>query len=413
MNCNEKMRMKNNNFCVIMAGGIGSRFWPYSRNNKPKQFLDFFGTGRSLLQMTVDRFRPLMPIEHIVVVTNVAYREQILEQIPDMKPEQVLCEPARRNTAPAIAYAVAHIKGMLRQEAIAAGVLDKDDPMDLSHEYCDANIIVAPSDHLILNEQEFQQVVRCGLAFIGAHDSLLTLGMKPTRPETGYGYIQVNKDRCAERPSDDCQTADASEVPTAGETPASPVVPVKTFTEKPNLELAKVFVESGEFLWNSGIFLWNMRTICSAFRSFLPEMDRLFRSGAKVFGTAGEEAFIQEKFPTCPNISIDYGVLEKAQNVYVLPADFGWSDLGTWGSLYDLSEKDEQKNVTLHCEAMYYESESNVVTLESGKLAVIAGLKDMIVAESDGVLLICPKDHEQNIRNIVTEVTEKYGGKYS
>ena len=392
--------MRNNNFCVIMAGGIGSRFWPYSRNNKPKQFLDFFGTGKSLLQMTVDRFRPLMPIEHIVVVTNVAYREQILEQIPDMKPEQVLCEPARRNTAPAIAYAVAHIKGMLRQEAIAAGALDKDDPMDLSHEYCDANIIVAPSDHLILNEQEFQQVVRCGLAFIGAHDSLLTLGMKPTRPETGYGYIQI-EDRAA------------SEVPTAGETPASPVVPVKTFTEKPNLELAKVFVESGEFLWNSGIFLWNMRTICSAFRSFLPDMDRLFRSGAKVFGTAGEEAFIQEKFPTCPNISIDYGVLEKAQNVYVLPADFGWSDLGTWGSLYDLSEKDEQKNVTLHCEAMYYESEGNVVTLESGKLAVIGGLKDMIVAESDGVLLICPKDREQNIRNIVTEVTEKFGGRYS
>lgn len=400
MNCKEKAGMRNNNFCVIMAGGIGSRFWPYSRNNKPKQFLDFFGTGRSLLQMTVDRFRPLMPIEHIVVVTNVAYREQILAQIPDMKPEQVLCEPARRNTAPAIAYAVAHIKGMLRQEAIAAEVLDKDDPMDLSHEYCDANIIVAPSDHLILNEQEFQQVVRCGLAFIGAHDSLLTLGMKPTRPETGYGYIQI-EDRTA------------SEVPTAGETPAFPVVPVKTFTEKPNLELAKVFVESGEFLWNSGIFLWNMRTICSAFRSFLPEMDRLFRSGAKVFGTTGEEAFIQEKFPTCPNISIDYGVLEKAQNVYVLPADFGWSDLGTWGSLYDLSEKDEQKNVTLHCEAMYYESEGNVVTLESGKLAVIGGLKDMIVAESDGVLLICPKDREQNIRNIVTEVTEKFGGRYS
>ena len=401
MNCKEKAGMRNNNFCVIMAGGIGSRFWPYSRNNKPKQFLDFFGIGKGLLQMTVDRFRPLMPIEHIVVVTNVAYREQILEQIPDMQPEQVLCEPARRNTAPAIAYAVAHIKGMLRQEAIAAGVLDKDDPMDLSHEYCDANIIVAPSDHLILNEQEFQQVVRCGLAFIGAHDSLLTLGMKPTRPETGYGYIQI-EDRAT------------SEVPTARDTiGASPVVPVKTFTEKPNLELAKVFVESGEFLWNSGIFLWNMRTICSAFRSFLPEMDRLFRSGAKVFGTAGEEAFIQEKFPTCPNISIDYGVLEKAQNVYVLPADFGWSDLGTWGSLYDLSEKDEQKNVTLHCEAMYYGSEGNVVTLESGKLAVISGLKDMIVAESDGVLLICPKDREQNIRNIVTEVTEKFGGRYS
>ncbi|MGN0236068.1 MAG: mannose-1-phosphate guanylyltransferase [Paludibacteraceae bacterium] len=388
-----------------MAGGIGSRFWPYSRNSRPKQFLDFFGTGRSLLQMTVDRFRPLMPIEHIVIVTNVAYREQILEQIPDMKPDQVLCEPARRNTAPAIAYAVAHIKGMLRQEAIAAGVLDKDDPMDLSHDYCDANIIVAPSDHLIMNEQEFQRVVQCGLKFIAAHDSLLTLGMKPTRPETGYGYIQVNTDRAAH-----CQDVGQ---PSGQTTAWSDIYAVKTFTEKPNLELAKVFVESGEFLWNSGIFLWNMRAICSAFRSFLPDMDGLFRSGATVFGTAGEEAFIQEKFPTCPNISIDYGVLEKAQNVYVLPADFGWSDLGTWGSLYDLSKKDEQQNVTLHCDALYYESEGNVVTLEHGKLAVIGGLKDMIVAESDGVLLICPKAHEQNIRNIVTEVAEKFGGRFS
>ena len=380
---------RNNNFCVIMAGGIGSRFWPYSRNSKPKQFLDFFGTGRSLLQMTIDRFRPLVPIEHILVVTNVAYREQILAQVPDMQPDQILCEPARRNTAPCIAYAMAHIKGVLRQEAIAAGVLDKDDPMDLSHPYCNANVVVAPSDHLILNETEFQRIVSKGLAFAAKNDALLTLGMKPTRPETGYGYIQK------------------------GATETDGIYTVKTFTEKPNQELAKVFVESGEFLWNSGMFVWNMRAIGAAFRTLLPDMDALFRSGAKVFGTADEEAFIQEKFPTCPNISIDYGVMEKAQNVYVLPADFGWSDLGTWGSLYDLSGKDEAQNVTLHCDATYYNSQRNIVTLEPGKLAVIEGLNDMIVAESEGVLLICPKEREQNIRNIVNDAAERFGGKFS
>ena len=377
------------NFCVIMAGGIGSRFWPYSRNNKPKQFLDFFGTGRSLLQMTIDRFRPLVPIEHIIVVTNVAYREQILAQVPDMRPDQILCEPARRNTAPCIAYAMAHIKGMLRQEAIRAGVLDSDMPMDMSHDYCAANIVVAPSDHLIVDEQEFQRIVGQGLQFVSQEDALLTLGMKPTRPETGYGYIQMETEE------------------------KGSIRKVKTFTEKPNADLAKVFVESGEFLWNSGIFLWNLRSIDAAFRSFLPDMDALFRAGENLFGTAKEEAFIEEKFPTCPNISIDYGVLEKAQNVCVLPADFGWSDLGTWGSLYDLSEKDEAENVALHCNASFYDSERNIVTLEHGKLAVIEGLHDMIVAESDGVLLICPKAHEQNIRNIVNDVAERYKDKYN
>lgn len=382
---------QNNRFCVIMAGGIGSRFWPFSRNEKPKQFLDFFGTGKSLLQMTVDRFRPLMPIEHIMIVTNVAYREQILEQIPDMHPSQILCEPARRNTAPAIAYAVAHIKGLRRQEAILAGELDKDDPMDLYHPYCDANIIVAPSDHLILNEQAFQRVASDGLDFVAKNDAILTLGMRPTRPETGYGYIQLKHD----------------------EQPNEQIFKVKTFTEKPNLDLAKVFVESGEFLWNSGIFLWNMRTICSAFRSFLPDMDAQFLSGAKIFGTDQEDAFIQDTFPTCPNISIDYGVLEKAKNVFVMPADFGWSDLGTWGSLYELSDKDAAQNVSLHCEASFYQSEGNIVTLEKGKLAVIDGLKDMIVAESNGVLLICPREREQNIRTIVKDITEQYGNKYN
>lgn len=383
-----------NNYCVIMAGGIGSRFWPFSRNQKPKQFLDFFGTGRSLIQMTVDRFRPLIPIENILIVTNVLYKDLILEQIPDLRPEQVLCEPARRNTAPCIAYATARIKALQLQKAIAAGQLEQKESVDISHSAFEANVVVAPSDHLILQEQAFQDVIAKGLRFVDQHDSILTLGMRPTRPETGYGYIQMAEGKSAPNLQNEIRK-------------------VKTFTEKPNLDLARVFVESGEFLWNSGIFLWNLRTIYSAFRSFLPDLEEVFRSGEEYIGTEKEEEFIQEKFPTCPNISIDYGVLEKAQNVYVQPADFGWSDLGTWGSLYDLSEKDNQKNVTLHCEAIYYGSEGNVVTLEPGKLAVIEGLKDMIVAESDGVLLICPKNHEQNIRNIVTEVSEKFDGKYN
>lgn len=371
--------MKNNNYCVIMAGGIGSRFWPFSTNQRPKQFLDFFGTGRSLIQMTVDRFRELVPIENMLIVTNVMYRDLILEQIPDMKPEQVLCEPARRNTAPCIAYAVAHISAMQARRG----------------EGLDANIVVAPSDHLILQEEKFLRTVRTGFEFIEQNDALLTLGMKPTRPETGYGYIQVQ--------SEDGKVQNVEGVPT----------PVKTFTEKPNLELAKVFFESGEFLWNSGIFIWNLRTIRRAFREFLPEIADKFLAAEPFMSTEREEAYIQEMFPTCPNVSIDYGVMEKAKGVHVIPASFGWSDLGTWGSLYELSEKDENSNVSLHCETAFYESEGNIVTLENGKLAVLQGMKDMIVAESGNVLLICQKKAEQHIRDFVNDANVKYDGRYN
>ncbi len=378
--------MMKNNYCVIMAGGIGSRFWPFSRNAKPKQFLDFFGTGRSLLQMTVDRFRPLVPIENMLIVTNVRYLDLVLQQIPDMKPEQVLCEPARRNTAPCIAYAVAHIKSMVRQRAgVDATVAWDDDRLN-------ANIVVAPSDHLILQEEKFRDTIARGFDFILHNDALLTLGMKPTRPETGYGYIQAEN--------------------------TTPIVEgnickVRAFTEKPELELAKVFVESGDFLWNSGIFIWNLRAIRHAFRQHLPDMVDKFLEGEAQMGTDKEEAFIQEMFPTCPNVSIDYGVMEKADNVYVMPSDFGWSDLGTWGSLYDLSRKDENANVTLHCDATYYDSMGNVVTLPHGHLAVIQGLENTIVAESDGVLLICKRDAEQQIRQLCMDAEVKYEGKYN
>ena len=399
-----------------MAGGIGSRFWPFSRADKPKQLLDFFGTGRSLLQMTIDRFRPLVPIENMIVATNVAYKEQILAQVPDMKEDQVLCEPARRNTAPCIAYAVEHIRAIAKSE--------------------DVNIVVAASDHLIMEEDKFRQTIAHAFDFVSEHDAILTLGMKPTRPETGYGYIQyiqetsgsalasvsVGSDSPSAFPFQSQKSIGFStiksrvcldKVSTTLNEKYADIYPVKTFTEKPNLEMAKVFLESGEFLWNSGIFIWNMRTIRAAFEQHLPEVARLFKEGEQWMGTDREEAFIEDIFPKCPNISIDYGVMEKAQNVFVLPSDFGWSDLGTWGSLYELSKKDETGNVSLHSQALFYDSKDNIVTLESGKLAVVQGMEDMIVAEENGVLLICKKGEEQRIKQFVADAQEKFEGRYN
>ena len=355
-----------NNYCIIMAGGIGSRFWPFSRNNRPKQFLDFFGTGRSLLQMTFDRFSRLMPVENILIVSNILYRDLILEQLPEIKPSQVLLEPNRRNTAPCIAYAVNRIKSMT----------DK------------ANIVVAPSDHLIMKEIDFIDAIKTGLDFVENNDSLLTLGIKPSRPETGYGYIQIDEGDSSLRK-------------------------VKTFTEKPNAELAQIFFETGEFFWNSGIFLWNLQTIDHAFHSLLPEVALKFDGGKNVYNTVDEQKFIDDMYATCPNISIDYGIMEKAANVHVLCSDFGWTDLGTWGSLYEMSEKDVDANVTLKCKTMFYESKSNIVALPSDKLAVIQDLNGYIVAESDNVLLICKLEDEQRIRQFVNDVNVNQNGQFS
>lgn len=355
-----------NNYLVIMAGGIGSRFWPFSRNNRPKQFLDFFGTGKSLLQLTVSRFSPIVPISNVYIVTHVMYKDMILEQLPEMSEKQILLEPTRRNTAPCIAYAVARINA-----------IDKE-----------ANIIVAPSDHLILNENAFVETIRKGLDFVSSNNSLLTLGMKPTRPETGYGYIQMEEGTTALRK-------------------------VKTFTEKPNLELAQVFYKSGEFLWNSGIFLWNIKTIIRAFELYQPKIAEIFAEGHDVMNTDRETEFINNRFCECPSISIDYGVMEKADNVSVLAADFGWSDLGTWGSLYELSDKDADGNVNLNGLAQFYNSKNNIVSVPDGQLVVVQGLKDYIVAESDRVLLICPKSEEQSIRQVVNDVQVKFDGKYN
>lgn len=402
------MTKKENNYCVIMAGGIGSRFWPFSREEKPKQFLDFFGTGKSLLQMTVDRFRPIVPIENMFIVTNVAYKQIILEQVPDLSEVQILCEPARRNTAPCIAYATAHIRALCLQRAYgytkANKGFTKDGKLTVGSEgsqlpgYLDidwtkpemqANIVVAASDHLILEEEKFRETISKAFDFVSEHKAICTLGMQPTRPETGYGYIQFVRDELngGERISE-----------------LKDIYPVKTFTEKPNLEMAKVFLQSGDFLWNSGIFVWNLQTISEAFRYLLPEVADRFREGELLMGTEEEEKFIEQIFPKCPNISIDYGIMEKADNVFVIPSSFGWSDLGTWGSLYELSTKDANSNVSLHSEAHFYEAKGNIVVLEKGKTAIVQGVEDMIIAEEGGKLLVCKRAEEQRIKQFVSEL---------
>ena len=356
----------SNNYCVIMGGGIGSRFWPYSRKNLPKQFLDFFGTGRSLIQQTFDRYKKIVPIENIFITTNVLYKELIQEQLPELDKSQILLEPTRRNTAPCIAWASYHIK--------------KLNP--------NANVIVAPSDHLILKEDEFKAAILKGLEFVSNSPQLLTLGIKPNRPETGYGYIQIEEEKQGE------------------------FFKVKTFIEKPQLEFAKVFVESGEFYWNSGLFMWNVNTIIKANEALLPELTSKLAPGKDVYGTVQEKQFIDENFPACPNVSIDFGIMEKADNVYVSLGDFGWSDLGTWGSLYDLSPKDEAGNVALKCKSLIYNSKDNIVVLPDNKLAVIDGLEGYLIAESDNVLLICKKDEEHTIRKYVNDAQIKLGEEY-
>ncbi len=353
-------------YCVIMCGGIGSRFWPYSRSSRPKQFIDFLGTGRSLLQMSYDRILDIVPPENVVILTNEQYASLVREQLPDLADDQILLEPARRNTAPCIAWAAYHIAAR--------------DPQ--------ASIIVAPSDHLITRERLFNESVLAGFEFVEGNDALLTLGIKPTRPETGYGYIQVGQDVSGE------------------------IRQVKTFTEKPRLELAQVFLDSGEFYWNSGIFLWKASSIINAMREHAPDIAGIFDRGAGVFGTPGETDFIRENFPGCLSISIDFAVMEKARNVYVECVDFGWSDLGTWSALYDNSPKNREGNVTQNCSVLAYNSTGNIFAVKDDKLVVVDGLKDCIVADAGDVLLICPKSEEQRIKQMVNDVKLAYGNRY-
>ena len=362
--------MDKNTYCVIMAGGIGSRFWPYSRTHKPKQFLDILGTGKTLLNQTIDRYNRICPLENILIVTNNEYGDLILKQNPMLKPEQILREPLRKNTAPCIAFANARIQQL----------------------NSDARVVVAPADHLIKNEEEFIKVIERGLRFIEGRDALLTLGITPTRPETGYGYIQTaNTETFAEYPC---------------------LKKVKTFTEKPNLELAKIFLESGDFYWNSGMFLWSIKAIHRAFEKYLPDMQALFAEGKSVYNTPEEPAFIQRVYGACDKISIDYGLMEKADNVYVMCADIGWSDLGTWGSLYDHIPKDKSENAIGTAHVIPFDSHRNMIQVSNNKLTVIQGLDEYIIVDTEDVLLICKKEDEQNIRQIVDEVKVRGGEKY-
>ncbi len=344
------MKTNNNNYCVIMAGGIGSRFWPYSRKSKPKQFLDFFGTGQTLLQQTFNRYHKIVPKEHIFVATNTQYKDLVKEQLPQLEEWQILPEPYRRNTAPCIAWASTHIQKM--------------NP--------DANIIVAPADHLILKEEEFVEAIAKGLEFVSQSPQLLTLGIKPNRPETGYGYIQIADEKQGD------------------------FYKVKTFIEKPQLEFAEVFVESDEFYWNSGIFLWNVNTILSSFRTHMPDMYEKITND-------------KDDCESWPNISIDYGIMEKAENVYVQLCNFGWADLGTWGSLHEALPKDQYKNVIINGHTLLYDCKDNIISIPKGKLLVLQGLEDYLVADTDNVLLICRKDDESKIRRYVNDVQVKLG----
>lgn len=356
--------MKNNRYCVIMAGGMGKRFWPMSRQNHPKQFLDILGTGRSFIRHTFERFANIVPIENFIVVTNRRYKELVMEHLPEINEEQILCEPIGRNTAPCIAY--------------ASYMLRRKNP--------DAEMIVTPADHLILNEIEFSKVVESSLEFIEYRNALMTIGIEPTRPETGYGYIQRSDSE------DICK--------------------VKCFTEKPIRELAETFLECGEFLWNSGIFIWKVQDIIAAFEKYLPDHATLFSSVEELFGTSREAEAIERVFSECRSISIDYGIMEKADNVYVHSGDFGWSDVGTWGSAYQNSRKDKYANALSNDNVKIYNTRGSLITVPENKAAVVSGLKDYIVVDTPDVLLICPSDEEQNISSFIEDLKYSTGDKF-
>ena len=346
-----------------MAGGIGSRFWPLSKDNYPKQFLDILGTGKSFIRSTFDRFLPIVPAENFLVVTNAAYKELVLEHLPQIKPDQVLCEPMRRNTAPCIAYATYHIMAKCK----------------------DANIVVTPADHLVTNEVEFQRIISKAFDFVAQpehNEALLTIGIQPTRPETGYGYIQVGEE---------------------SEAKLGTVVKLKSFTEKPNLEKAKQFLVAGNYFWNSGIFVWSMGGIKAAFDNYLPEIVAVFDRGKDVFATEGEQHFINTNFADCTNISIDYGVMEKSPNTYTIPANFGWSDIGTWGSLFNHAAKDNNNNAVAG-KVVLVNTNGTIVNIQEGVEAVVQGLENYLVAYRDNSLLICKLTDEQKIKEWITEL---------
>jgi mannose-1-phosphate guanylyltransferase len=352
--------MNSNHYVVIMAGGIGTRFWPFSRQTNPKQFHDVLGVGKTMLQQTAERFAEVCPPENVYVVTSQEYYELVKQQLPYLSDDQILLEPARRNTAPCIGYACYKIASKNPK----------------------ASVVVAPADHLILNQPEFVNRIRVALEAADGEDMLITLGIQPSRPDTGYGYIQFHDEDPRE------------------------VKRVKTFTEKPNLELAQAFLESGDYVWNAGIFVWNVRAIKKAFELYLPMMAEAFSEGKTRYYTEKEAAFVQQAYTLCKSLSIDNGVMEKAQNVHVVLSDFGWSDVGTWKSLYEVSTKDESENV-VDAQTMLHDTRDCIIKTPKDRLVVIQGLEGFIVAEYDNVLLICPKDQEQRVKEFVAAAKER------
>ena len=344
-----------NTYVIIMAGGVGTRFWPFSRTNFPKQFHDVLGTGKSLLQQTAERFEGICPVENIYIVTSSEYKDLVKQQLPYLTDDQILLEPHRRNTAPCIAY--------------ASYKIGSRDP--------EANIVVAPADHIILKEEAFRDTIRVALGATRLDDVLVTLGIQPTRPDTGYGYIQYIPDKMT-------------------------VKKVKTFTEKPHLELAEQFLESGDFVWNAGIFVWNVQTLKRAIRKHMPDVAELFEEGEPYYFKPEEATYINKAYSHCGSISIDNGIMEKADNVHVVLSSFGWSDLGTWKSLYEISDKDENENV-VEGKVLLHDTRDCIIKTPKDKLAVINGLEGFIVAEYDGVLLICRKNDEQKVKELVAE----------
>jgi mannose-1-phosphate guanylyltransferase len=359
--------MNKNNYVAIMAGGIGSRFWPMSRTDFPKQFLDILNIGRTLIQGTFDRFAKFIPAENIYVVTSDQYKDIVAQQLPEIPVANILCEPSRKNTAPCVAY-ISH-------------KLLKLNP--------DANLICAPADHIILEQENFKTICLSALDFTASIKALVTLGIKPTHPNTGYGYIQYEQAAVSEN-----------------------VYKVKTFTEKPDLELAKTFIASGDFLWNAGIFVWQVKNIVHAFEKLLPELNELFEAEKVNFNTADEQAAIDRIYPLCVNISIDYGIMEKADNVYIIPSSFGWSDLGTWGSAYDNLGKDYLENAVAGDNVVVIDATKNMVHADNKKLVLLQGLDDFIVVDTKDVLMICKKDKEQEIKQYVAEIKRSKGDKF-
>ena len=339
---------------IIMAGGIGSRFWPMSTTDYPKQFIDVMGVGKSLIQLTVDRFRPICPVENMWVVTNAKYFDIVKKQIPEMPDHNILSEPVARNTAPCIAYAC----------------------WKIGQRHPDANIVVTPSDALVLDPAGYQAIIRRALDFTATHPSIVTVGIKPSRPETGYGYIAMGA------PAEDAN-----------------ILKVSAFKEKPNLETAQQYLADGHYLWNAGIFVWNLQTIQNAIRTFQPGLAAIMDKMAKAFYTEQEKEAVAELFPTCEKISIDYAVMEKSKDIYTLPADFGWSDLGSWGSLHTLLPQDDLHNATVGNNISLYDCKDCIVHTQEETQVVVQGLSGYIIAEKNNKLLICSLDHEQHIKD--------------